>query len=305
MEHVFGQKWIKIKEERISYYIDTVIFRKTKNGMIKYKDSGIQVKPKKYMPDNLYIRYEDRVLAYSELSNKFKKEITKAIESKDMEVIQQKLLDIATEIFDEPRHGSAIPASTLTNCIIDNYLSGDLSLEVFTNLIRTDYTTITHSMHVMALIVQYCNYSGYKKEKAQKLATAAMLHDIGKALIDTKIITSPHPLSDAERHEVNKHTTYGYEILTNLGLDYEAEIALKHHERLDGSGYPDGITDIDEDMQLIGIADSYEAMTSDHRLYAGIKKPYDALKEIRNEVDEGKFDMKIYSNFIRSLSGIG
>jgi len=304
MEHVFGRKWIKVKTDRVYYYVNTAIYRKTKNGMIKYKNAGIKIKEKKYMPEDLYIRFEDRILAYKELSEKFKKEINEAIDKKNLFSIQNKLIEIANEIFEEPRHGSVIPASTLTDCVTKKYFSGALSLKIFSEFSKTDYTTITHSMHIMALVIQYCKYKEIDIEKTKNLANAAMLHDIGKAYIDNKILVSSGPLNSEERKEIEKHPIYGYDILNNLGLEYEADIALKHHERLDGSGYPKGLQELSEEIQLIGIIDSYEAMTSDHRVYANIKTPYEALKELRNEVNEGKFKMSVYSNFVRSLSSI-
>jgi len=270
--------------------------------MIKYKKENTSLN-KEYIPRGLYIKYNDKIEVYKELTKEFNNKLIKAIDSKNINLIQKELLVISNEIFNEPRAGSVLPISAITKTIIERYFEGSFSLGIFKNFTETDYTTITHSMHVMALMIQYAKYKNFDKKTTEKLATAAMLHDIGKSELSKKVLFLT-TLSDKDYEEIKKHTIYGYDILKNFGDEFSANIALNHHERKDGSGYPNGIKVEDKNIQLIGIIDSYEAMTSDHRLYTKVKSPYEALKELRVMVDEGKYDMDIYSDFVRSLSGL-
>jgi HD-GYP domain-containing protein (c-di-GMP phosphodiesterase class II) len=77
--------------------------------------------------------------------------------------------------------------------------------------------------------------------------------------------------------------------------------ALQHHEKLDGSGYPSGLTQISEIAQIISILDCFEALTNDDRPYRDAMIPYKALDLIQKDVIDGKLDKDIYAKFIYSL----
>jgi HD-GYP domain-containing protein (c-di-GMP phosphodiesterase class II) len=111
---------------------------------------------------------------------------------------------------------------------------------------------------------------------------AAAIHDIGKISLPAEILAKPIPLSDIERSLIQAHPQAGYDILVGIEFPWPlAEIVLQHHERMDGSGYPQGLSgdSILEAARIIGVADVVETMSS-HRPYRpslGIDK---ALEEI-------------------------
>ena len=78
-------------------------------------------------------------------------------------------------------------------------------------------------------------------------------------------------------------------------------VALEHHEKLDGSGYPRGKRQISEVAQIVGIIDCYEAITNNERPYRGAMLPIDTLNVIKNDVESGKFNRDIFENFAKSL----
>jgi len=150
----------------------------------------------------------------------------------------------------------------------------------------------------------YADYVNLEKHKKRVLGISALLHDVGKTRINTGILKAPRKLTDNEFHEIKKHTTKGYNILSTCRFgNNEIKItALEHHEKLDGSGYPDQKSESSEFAHIVAIIDCYEALTNDERVYRKAADPLSALKTIRTEiVEEGKFSRSIFKNFARSL----
>jgi HD-GYP domain-containing protein (c-di-GMP phosphodiesterase class II) len=114
------------------------------------------------------------------------------------------------------------------------------------------------------------------------LRLAGLIHDVGKIRVPAEILTNPDGLSNAEFDIVKTHSSMGYEILKTLDLPWPiAQIVRQHHERMDGSGYPDGLTgnEIITEAKILAVADVVEAIAS-HRPYRpayGVEK---ALEEI-------------------------
>jgi len=118
----------------------------------------------------------------------------------------------------------------------------------------------------------------------ERLYLNGLLHDIGKISIPTSILTKPGELSEEEWALIRAHTKQGYNILKDANLPWPvAEVALQHHERLDGSGYPDGITGdkLSLEVSILAVCDVVEAMSS-HRPYRPARTTTDILKELKN-----------------------
>jgi HD-GYP domain-containing protein (c-di-GMP phosphodiesterase class II) len=99
-----------------------------------------------------------------------------------------------------------------------------------------------------------------------ELRYSAQLHDVGKMSVDAAVLKKKGPLDSAERDEMNRHTVYGYQILTaSPRLSMGAEIALNHHEKWDGTGYPKGIRGdaIPLSARIVQMADIYDALRSE------------------------------------------
>ena len=167
-----------------------------------------------------------------------------------------------------------------------------------------NYYTYTHSVNVCTISLALAQFSGMNnKEELNKLGTGALLHDVGKTKINTDLLTAPKRLTDEEFMEIQRHTTTGFNILNNCKFE-SREIklaALQHHEKLDGSGYPNQLRQISEVSQIIGFIDCYEAITSDDRPYRNSLDPLKALMLIKKDVETGKFDKNIFEKFAYSL----
>ncbi|MBD3414155.1 MAG: PAS domain-containing protein [Candidatus Aminicenantes bacterium] len=128
-----------------------------------------------------------------------------------------------------------------------------------------DPYTAGHMQRVTRLACAMAEEMGLSEEKIQGLKIAASIHDIGKISIPSEILGKPDKLTEAERMIVESHPKAGYEILKNISFPWPvADIVLQHHERMNGSGYPKGLS-VDQillEARIIGVADVVEALTS-------------------------------------------
>lgn len=124
---------------------------------------------------------------------------------------------------------------------------------------------------------------GYDEKTANEIAYAAMIHDVGKAQVPDAILKKPGPLTEAERREIEQHTIWGHDLLSeNDEFAPACEVARSHHERWDGSGYPDGLAGerIPLSARITAVADVYDALIS-KRPYKEAWPARDAIEEIR------------------------
>ncbi|HWP62939.1 MAG TPA: HD-GYP domain-containing protein [Candidatus Binatia bacterium] len=132
------------------------------------------------------------------------------------------------------------------------------------------------------------------------IGRGALLHDIGKNRVPTRILDKPGPLDADEWRIMRRHPEVGYEIVvSSLGeVPSYAHIILDHHERADGSGYPSGRpgSAVPLDSQVVAITDAFDALTSD-RPYKAASTPFEALRIMRFEM-AGQFDDRLLQVFI-------
>jgi len=144
---------------------------------------------------------------------------------------------------------------------------------------------------------------GWSEEEVEGIQIAGYLHDIGKLIVDRDIINAPYNIDAKNSSELNRHPAAGYEILAPIKHPY-ADIPLMarhHHERLDGRGYPDGLTDeqIPLGAKIVSLADSFDAMTTD-RPYRRRRSFEDVVRDLRE--NSGKqFDGKVVAAFARAI----
>ena len=144
---------------------------------------------------------------------------------------------------------------------------------------------------------------GWSEEEVEGIQIAGYLHDIGKLIVDRDIINAPYNIDAKLSSELNRHPSAGYEILAPIRHPY-ADIPLMakhHHERLDGRGYPDGLTDeqIPFGAKIVSLADSFDAMTTD-RPYRRRRSFEDVVRDLRE--NSGKqFDGKVVAAFARAI----
>jgi len=151
-----------------------------------------------------------------------------------------------------------------------------------------DSYTAGHQRRVTVLASAIAIEIGLSENQKECLRVAGLLHDLGKISIPAEILSKPSRLSIAEFELIKGHPQFGYDILKEIEFEWPvAQIVLQHHERMDGSGYPNGIggDDILIESRILGVSDVVEAMAS-HRPYRPALGMDKALEEI--EQNKGK-----------------
>ena len=158
----------------------------------------------------------------------------------------------------------------IVECLLNSILDSEEVLTVLTDAYLYDEYLYQHSFQVTLYSLAIAKEMGYSYEDLRLIGIGAMLHDVGKLLIPTKISLKPDRLTTEEYDEMKKHARYGYGLLRNLhSISLRvAHCAFQHHERIDGSGYPRGLVDfeIHPFAKIIGVADVFDAVTS-NRVY--------------------------------------
>jgi HD-GYP domain-containing protein (c-di-GMP phosphodiesterase class II) len=146
-----------------------------------------------------------------------------------------------------------------------------------------DAGTFARSLKTAVFLMTFGRHIGYSREGLLKLGMIGMLLDIGKIKVDNEVLNTPGGLTEAQWREAQEHVQRGVALLeSERRLDPDVKLAiLHHHERADGSGYPQGLTDekISTFGRMAGIVDAITAMIS-QRAYAPAVSTYDALREI-------------------------
>lgn len=166
---------------------------------------------------------------------------------------------------------SLLEASSL---LASQVTANPYGLVALTSLHRCDDYTIEHSADVSILMVALAHQLGASEDELQEIAAAGLLHDVGKQRVPEAILNKPARLTDSEFEIIKKHPEWGHEYLLRIADCPECVINVtrRHHERLDGSGYPLGLRgdEIDPASRISSVADVFDALTANRVYRAGL-----------------------------------
>lgn len=304
-----AEDFIPVKKSQISLFKSFPLFYFSKdNEPLLYKKEGELITTdriqEKQFPD-LFIRASDRENASSALYKTMNQHLMETIFSQGVASTRQALTTLVQEALEGPLNVSGKMLPETIEILFQGYNKNKTLVEALAKLSSSSDKLVEHTVNILSLTMQFCTFHHFTESKAKTLGVCAILHDIGCTLLSSEIYDTKTRLSNIQFKEYQTHTVKGYQtIVDNECFKPEiAMVALTHHEKLDGSGYPNGDTDISEDAQLIGLINSYEPMTyrgtSRHR---DPQKPYNALQILKNEVMEGKYSSQMFVNFCSCLT---
>lgn len=186
------------------------------------------------------------------------------------------------------------------------FLSRKDALKSIGSLISHDFKVYRHSVNVFVFTTALLQTYDLDEKIMLECGVGAILHDIGKQKIPSDILDKPIGLSKAEAAVYQTHPIRGVAMVANLAVSGEVyNSILFHHERMDGSGYPSGLTgsDIPFLVRLLSVADRYESLVSG-KPYREAMTPYQALRVI-SEREKTGFDAEIVKRLVLVLSGAG
>lgn len=169
---------------------------------------------------------------------------------------------------------------------------------------EVDEYLYNHSLNVAVISNLIGKWMNLPQEDLDTLVLAGLVHDIGKLKVDPLVLNKPGKLTDEEFLEMKKHPAYSHKMLVEMG--YTDQKMLKavtlHHEKVDGSGYPLGITGdkLPIHAKILAIADIFDAMTS-NRVYKERVSPFKVLEMFQNQTF-GKLDYSIIMTFIKKFT---
>jgi putative nucleotidyltransferase with HDIG domain len=212
---------------------------------------------------------------------------------------------VVAAMYSDVRLGKAIKAEKLAPMVDEITSSIDHNPRAFISIAqlksRHEYTYM-HSVAVCALMISLARELRFGEAAVRDAGMAGLLHDIGKALMPAEILDKPGALTDDEYEVMKTHPLRGRDLLAqSSGVSHNAlEVCLRHHEKFDGSGYPDGLCGdrLSLFARMSALCDVYDAVTSD-RCYKRPWTPTEAVATMRSWT--GHFDPEMFEIFVRSV----
>ncbi|TCV88989.1 HD-GYP domain-containing protein [Sulfurirhabdus autotrophica] len=219
--------------------------------------------------------------------------------------IQGKAKQAVMSMFQEARMGKALQLGEATSLVDEINQSVSRNPGALLSLARLktkdDYTYL-HSVAVCALMIALGKHMGIEGDTLKSLGMAGLLHDVGKMAIPDDVLNKPGRLTDQEFDVVKTHPVRGWEVLkASYGVDEIAlEVCLHHHEKVDGSGYPDKLSGNDLLLfaRMGAVCDVYDAITS-NRCYKAGWAPAEALRKMAEW--QGHFDPVVFQSFVKTV----
>ncbi len=190
----------------------------------------------------------------------------------------------------------------MANDIVSSVFRNTSAMTILTRIKDKHSYNWRHMINCAIFTAVFAKYLGYKEEAVQQLAMGALLHDLGQAKLPQGIISRPSKLTSSEMDIIKRHVAQGLGLvkgekgITPLILD----MIVNHHERLDGSGYPRGITaaKLSRPARIMAIVDVYDALTADRPHQEG-DEPINALRYLL--ANKELFDAELVQHFIKCL----
>ncbi|MBX6394193.1 MAG: HD-GYP domain-containing protein [Alicyclobacillaceae bacterium] len=210
--------------------------------------------------------------------------------------------DMVSRRFASPKLGKKI--QELVGDLVEEVKKNPQVLQQVADIYTADGFLYHHSVNVAILSIGLGVELGLPLAQIRDLGIGALLHDVGKLRIPAEVLNKPSSLTPEEFELVKLHTVYGYEMLRAMdGVSIlSAHVALQHHERVDGSGYPNRLHGDEQHVfgKIAAVADVFDAMTA-HRVYRQGYLPHEALEHIMAG-SGSSFESELVEIFVRHVA---
>jgi putative nucleotidyltransferase with HDIG domain len=213
---------------------------------------------------------------------------------------------VVRNVINEVRMGKSIEGDRVrraVNSMVDSVLRNHEALASLARIRSYDEYIFVHSLDVCILSLSMARHLNLPREDMVEIGIGALLHDVGKMRIDPGILKKPDTLSEKEWVEVRKHPVYSLEIMEeSKGIpEPSKQMALQHHERYSGNGYPFGLKGeaISLGGQIAGIIDFYDAVTTDRPFQKAVQ-PHEAIRKLYEE-GPVEFNRLMVERFIQCI----
>jgi putative nucleotidyltransferase with HDIG domain len=249
---------------------------------------------------------EATVEAEAKQQDKTPRPVSRMEELKRAAMICSKARQAVVSMFQEVRMGNAISAEAageLVEEISSSVRRNPGALISLARLKTADDYTYMHSVAVCALMVALARQLELDEKDVREAGMAGLLHDLGKAMMPMDVLNKPGKLTDDEFRIIKGHPVEGHRILLEgkTASDIVLDVCLHHHEKIDGTGYPDRLSgdQISLFAKMGAVCDVYDAITSNRPYKAGWCPAESILK--MTEWSKGHFDERVFQAFIKSI----
>ncbi|MCW8837576.1 MAG: HD-GYP domain-containing protein [Thiovulaceae bacterium] len=271
---------------------DTVI-EKDEKYKLQYVEKVFALESEKDKYDNFLEHH---------LQNILKDDLLSLDEKTD--VIYAASTDLTKNLYNNPDSlKNANLSENIVKPMLATIIHNENTISSYLKIIEYDYYTHTHSLNVSVYSLCLGNELNLDEDTLTSLGRAALLHDIGKSKIDPKIVNKQGSLTEEEFEMMKNHPTYGYEIAKEYNIKDQNIIdgIYKHHEKLDGNGYPNKLSSNEIGLfpRIISICDVFDALTT-RRSYKPAMKSFEALSLMKTTMSS-HLDFSLLSTFIKML----
>ncbi len=224
---------------------------------------------------------------------------TKLIHAGIVESTRKLIVDTSSNALEFSLEESSLSVENL----LGNIKTNPAAMVNLVHLKDVDNYTFMHSVNVSILAMLLARRLRFDEETIKKLGIGCILHDVGKMSVDQDVFNKPSRLTKEEFEEMKKHPKLGYDQLIKNDIDKDiAMIALCHHEKIDGSGYPLGLTgaQIPPSSKIASIVDMYDALTAD-RVYKKAMHPVKVFDILDEKANRGKLESYYLSEFKKAI----
>ncbi|MFM5093572.1 HD-GYP domain-containing protein [Aeromonas rivipollensis] len=195
------------------------------------------------------------------------------------------------------------PLAAVAEEMVDTMFTHGDAMLCLARIRAKDAYLMGHSMNVAILLANFGRYLGLERNVLKELTLGGLLHDVGKIMTPDEVLNKPGKLTDEEFGVMRQHVVHSYDILSNTAgiTPTMLEVAANHHERLDGTGYPQRLKGDQLSLytRMSGIVDVYDAVTAD-RVYKQGMQPTQAFRILLKGIDQ-HFDAELVTKFIKCM----